>query len=523
MTPVASRYTHADLKCSLSIHRVCGYDTESDLICQEKRKCSGATLLCHETIGVRIIKKGLLDLSMTSNPEKHGSALIVDDDAAILTAFSLLLKPHLRLVETERDPHNIEKRLKTISHDVIFLDMNFAKGSTTGEEGFLWLNRILKIDPTAIVILITAYGDIETAVRAIKEGATDFVVKPWQNEKILATLSSALKLRESQVELAASRNREKVLSADLDQPFHEIIGKSTAMLQIFETIRKVAGTEANILILGENGTGKELVARAIHRFSMRAESSFIAVDMGAISETLFESELFGHEKGAFTGASNDRMGRFEIASRGTLFLDEIGNLPFSLQAKLLAVVERREITRVGSDRPRPIDIRLITATNMPIHEMVAQKKFREDLLYRINTVEINLPPLSHRVEDIPLLVEHFVQLYGRKYQKPGIRVSPESMRVLSEYQWPGNVRELQHVIERAVILSESDSLHPEEMILKPAAAAHPDNAADHSLDEIEKKHVEMMIKKHDGNVTEAAKELGLTRTALYRRIKKYGI
>ncbi len=456
--------------------------------------------------------------------ENSGSVLIVDDDAAILTAFELLLKPHLRSVETERDPHNIEKRLKTKLYDVIFLDMNFAKGSTTGEEGFRWLNRILTVDPGAVVILITAYGDIETAVRAIKEGATDFVVKPWQNEKILATLSSALKLRESQVKLAALRTREKLLSADLDQPFQDIVGRSASMARIFETIRKVAGTEANILVLGENGTGKELVARAIHRFSNRAENPFIVVDMGALSETLFESELFGHEKGSFTGATNERTGRFEIASGGTLFLDEIANLSLSLQAKLLAAVERREVMRVGSDRPRPIDIRLISATNVPIHEMVAQNKFRADLLYRINTVEISLPPLRDRLDDIPLLVEHFVRNYGRKYQKPDISVSPKAMRTLSAYYWPGNVRELQHVIERAVTLSDSDSLQPEEILFTPSIITHGDaDDSDRSLDEVEKRHIEMIIKKHDGNVSAAAKELGLTRTALYRRIRKHGI
>ena len=496
--------------CSVLVREVCGIDTNFDLF-----------LIFHN---VRFIGAGSLDLFMASVAENSGSVLIVDDDAAILTAFELLLKPHLRSVETERDPHNIEKRLKSKAYDVVFLDMNFAKGSTTGEEGFRWLNRILSIDPGAVVILITAYGDIETAVRAIKEGATDFVVKPWQNEKILATLSSALKLRESQVKLAAMRTREKLLSADLDQPFHDIVGKSASMAQIFETIRKVAATEANILVLGENGTGKELVARAVHRFSNRADNPFIAVDMGAISETLFESELFGHEKGSFTGATNERMGRFEIASGGTLFLDEIANLSLSLQAKLLAAVERREVMRVGSDKSRPIDIRLISATNMPIHEMVPQRKFREDLLYRINTVEINLPPLRERMDDIPLLVEHFMRIYGRKYQKAHIRVSPKAMKALSEYHWPGNVRELQHVIERAVILSDSDSLQPEEILLKTSMTTQGNGSdSDRSLDEIEKRHIEMTIKKHNGNVSAAAKELGLTRTALYRRIRKHGI
>ena len=461
---------------------------------------------------------------MASTKEKSGSALIVDDDIAVLTAFELLLKPHLSSVETEKDPRKIEERMKSRTYDVIFLDMNYAKGVTTGEEGFRWLNKILSVDPAAVVILITAYGDIDTAVRAIKEGATDFVVKPWQNEKILATLSSALKLRESRVELEASRNREKFLSAELDQPFLDMVGKSPAMVRVFETIRKVAATEANILLLGENGTGKELVARAIHRFSNRGTNPFIPVDMGAVTESLFESELFGHEKGSFTGATNERMGRFEVASGGTLFLDEIANLPLSFQAKLLAVVERREVMRVGSDTPRPIDIRLITATNAPIHEMVAQKKFREDLLYRVNTVEINLPPLRERRDDVPLLVEHFMKIYGRKYHKPHIHVSPDTIRVLGDYHWPGNVRELQHVIERAVILTDSDSIRPEE-ILSSSSAVSRENAAglDHSLLQVEKKHIETVIKKHDGSVSAAAKELGLTRTALYRRMRKYGL
>ncbi len=461
---------------------------------------------------------------MAPSIEKAGTALIVDDDVAVLTAFELLLKPHLASVETEKDPRKIEARMKSKTYDVVFLDMNYAKGVTTGEEGFRWLNKILSIDPAAVVILITAYGDIDTAVRAIKEGATDFVVKPWQNEKILATLSSALKLRESRVELEASRNREKLLSAELDQPFLDMVGKSPSMVRVFETIRKVAATEANILLLGENGTGKELVARAIHRFSKRAANPFIPVDMGAVSESLFESELFGHEKGSFTGATNERMGRFEVASGGTLFLDEIANLPLSFQAKLLAVVERREIMRVGSDTPRPIDIRLITATNAAIHEMVAQKKFREDLLYRINTVEINLPPLRERRDDVPLLVEHFMKIYGRKYQKPDIHVSPDTLRVLGNYQWPGNVRELQHVIERAVILTESDSIRPEGILLSSSVTSREDSSGpEHSLFQVERKHIEMVIKKHDGSVSAAAKELGLTRTALYRRMRKYGL
>ncbi len=458
------------------------------------------------------------------NNDNSGNVLIVDDDPAILTAFELLLKPHVQSVETERDPNNIETRLKSKPYDVVFLDMNYQKGSTTGEEGFKWLNKILSIDRSAVVILITAYGDIETAVRAIKEGATDFVVKPWQNEKILATLSSAMRLRESQLELATLRTREKLLIADLDQPFQDIVGKSESITRIFDTIRKVAGTDANILILGENGTGKELIARAIHRFSSRRENPFIVVDMGAISETLFDSELFGHEKGSFTGATNERAGRFEIASGGTLFLDEIANLSLALQAKLLAAVDRREVTRVGSNRTRPVDIRLISATNMPIHNMVAEKMFREDLLYRINTVEISLPPLRERPDDIALLVEHFVKIHGRKYQKPEIRVSHETMKLLTEYRWPGNVRELQHVIERAVILSDSEMLRPGEITFKRAENP-PDNDGNQgqSLKFVEKEHIQSVIDKNGGNITAAARELGLTRTALYRRISRLGI
>jgi DNA-binding NtrC family response regulator len=345
---------------------------------------------------------------MSKNP---GNILIVDDNEDLLLAARLFLKQHFTLVHTEQDPEKIPALLNNENYDVILLDMNFTMDATSGVEGFMWLDRVLQIDPSAVVILITAYGDVEMAVKAVKAGATDFVLKPWQNEKLLATISSALNLRYSRLEVDKLRSRERQLSRDIDQRYHDMIGVSPVIQKVFATIEKVASTDADILILGENGTGKELVARALHRQSPRADEAFISVDMGAIAETLFESELFGHMKGAFTDARENRPGRFELADGGTLFLDEIGNLSLAMQAKLLSVLETRKVTRLGSNRPRDIDIRLICATNMPIYDMVAKNDFRQDLLYRINTVEVNLPPLRERQEDIPLLVDHFLGIF----------------------------------------------------------------------------------------------------------------
>ncbi len=455
---------------------------------------------------------------------KHGKVLVVDDDEDVLLAARLFLKQHVAAVHTEKDPNKIPTLLRNESYDVILLDMNFSRDVCTGREGFHWLNRILEIDPSAVVVLITAYGDVELAVRAIKEGATDFVVKPWQNEKLLATVAAAMSLRRSRLEADQLRSRQKQLSADLDQPFHTIIGVSPAMQRIFTTIRKVARTDANVLILGENGTGKELVAREIHRQSDRAQEVFIHVDMGALSETLFESELFGHVKGAFTDAKEDRPGRFEIASGGTLFLDEIGNLPLPLQAKLLTVLESRQVTRLGSNTPRPVDIRLICASNLPIPEMVAERKFRQDLLYRINTVEIQLPPLRERREDIPLLVDHFVETYSKKYQKPVRRLSAATLKKLEKYSWPGNVRELQHAVERAVIMSDSQVLQPSDFFFTASEAREEGLMFDeYRLEEVEKAVIRKVLRKHEGNISQAARELGLTRTSLYRRLQKYGL
>jgi DNA-binding NtrC family response regulator len=455
---------------------------------------------------------------------KFGKLLIIDDDEDILQAARLLLKRHVASIHTEKSADAIPSLLKNEAYDVILLDMNFARGATSGREGFDWLNRILHFDPSAVVILITAFGDVGMAVRAIKEGATDFVLKPWQNEKFVSTISAALNLRRSRLEASQLRLRQKQLSADLDKPFQDFIGQSPAMQGVFETIRKVADTEANILILGENGTGKELVARELHRQSRRAGEVFIAVDMGALSETLFESELFGHVKGAFTDAREDRAGRFEIASGGTLFLDEIANLPLTLQAKILTALENRKVTRLGSNKEIPIDVRIICATNRPILDLARQGKFRQDLLYRINTVEIHLPPLRQRGKDILLLAEHFLKIYGKKYGREKKRLTPATLKKLESYDWPGNVRELQHAIERAVILSESEALQPADFFFPvPVAKEASLLGEDFNLGEIERLAVHRALTKHGGNISQAAKELGLSRAALYRRLQKHDL
>ena len=458
--------------------------------------------------------------------EKIGKILVIDDDEDVLHALHLLLKKHFFLIQLEKNPKKIPELIKKESFDVVLLDMNFTGDVTSGKEGFFWLNKIFETDPQAVVILITAFGDVDMAVRAVKAGAVDFVLKPWQNEKLLVTITSALNLRKSRLEVLDLRSRQRQLIADSNQPFKEFIGVSDSMQEVFQNIQKVAKTDANILILGENGTGKELVARSLHRHSSRSDEVFIGVDMGAISESLFESELFGHTRGAFTDAKTDRPGRFEIASRGTLFLDEIGNLPLSLQSKILRVLETRNVIRLGSNRLIPIDIRLICASNMPIHEMVKQNEFRQDLLYRINTVEIYLPPLRQRTDDIPLLAEHYLKIYCQKYKKNIKKLSAATIEKLGKYPWPGNVRELQHAIERSVILSESKVLKPEDFFFPPPDAEEKGDGIifdDFNLDEVEKTIILKVMAKCKGNISRAAEELGLTRAALYRRLEKYGI
>ncbi len=449
---------------------------------------------------------------------------MIDDDEDVLLAAKLLLKKHGHQVIIEKNPKKIPFLLNNDTYDVILLDMNFSKDTTSGKEGFYWLSQIKEQEPQAVVIMITAFGDVEMAVRALKEGATDFVLKPWQNEKLLATISTAIRLRHSYLELDKLKIAKKQLEEDINQPFKDIVGDSKAIREVFSMIDKVAGTDANVLILGENGTGKELIARAIHQRSLRKDQVFVGVDMGAISETLFESELFGHKKGAFTDAREDRTGRFEIAHGGTLFLDEIGNLSLTLQSKLLAVLQNREVTRIGSNQSKPIDIRLICATNMPIHQMVKDSTFRQDLLFRINTVEIQLPALRDRIEDIPLLAQHFLDQYSRKYRKEVKAIDQSAIKKLQLYPWPGNIRELQHAIERAVIMTDNQKLSEQDFLLQAGSASDGDFiSGSYDLEEVERRVIAKAIEKHDGNISQAAQELGLTRASLYRRLEKHGI
>ena len=455
---------------------------------------------------------------------KFGKILAIDDNEDILFSLKLLLKNHVETIHTEINPDRIPGLMEQGNFDVILLDMNFTRDMIGGQEGFYWLEKILKADPSAVVIFITAYGDVERAVKAIKAGAVDFVLKPWQNEKLIATVSSALKLRGSLIEADKLRLSRNELCKKLDQPFHDFIGDSAEMHKVYNIIQKVASTDASVLILGENGTGKELVARALHRNSTRRSDVFLSVDLGSISETLFESELFGHMKGSFTDAKKDKPGRFEVATGGTLFLDEIGNLSLPLQSKLLTAIEKREVTRVGSNKPQPIDVRLICATNMPIYQMAKEGNFRHDLLYRINTVEITLPLLRERIDDIPLLIDHFLLQFAHKYKKNIKGISSVAMKKLRQYNWPGNVRELQHAVERAVILSESKILQPNDFMLKAPQNAGIDGAlVTYNIEDIERDVIQKALRKYDGNISQAAKELGLTRASLYRRLEKYDL
>ena len=458
-----------------------------------------------------------------------GKILVIDDNEDILLATKLLLKKYAKLVQIEKDPRKIPFLLNQDKYDAILLDMNFTKDTATGKEGFYWLEEILMRDPLAVVVMITAYGDVEMAVRALKAGATDFVLKPWQNDKLVETIFNAVATKKGakttakeNVSLVPSKKEKPAGTAT--NPFEGIIGKSEAMMNLFTIIRKVAVTDANILILGENGTGKEVIARAIHQASQRSAHPFVGVDMGAITETLFESELFGHKKGAFTDAKEDRAGRFEAANKGTLFLDEIGNLPLAMQSKLLTVLQRREVTRVGSNQATPIDIRLICATNMPLYEMVEKNEFRQDLLYRINTVELHIPALRERQEDIPLLAEHYAEVYSKRYNLPLKSFAASAMRKLQQYHWPGNVRELQHAVERAIIMSDEDELQPGDFLflLQKGESAELD-IDDYNLENVEKLIIQKAISKHAGNISKAAKALGLTRASLYRRLEKHGL
>lgn len=450
--------------------------------------------------------------------------LVVDDDMDVLNTARMYLKQQFTLVQIENDPERIPDHFERESFDVVLLDMNFNKGENDGEDGLLWLNRILDIDPNAIVILITAYGEFDLAVKAIKAGGTDFITKPWKNEKLFGTITSALQLRQSKLEVHRLKNTTKSISNDVDQKYAHFLGDSLPMQRVFSLIEKVGPTDANILVLGENGTGKELAARALHKRSERANEVFIKVDLGSISESLFESELFGHVKGAFTDAKEDKPGRFELAQGGTLFLDEIGNLSLPLQAKLLSVLQQRKVSRVGSGKEIPVDIRLVCATNMPLYEMVEKGEFRQDLLYRINTVELKMPSLAERPEDIEILVDHFLKVFGKKYKKSNMRIDAGTLNKLKKHNWPGNIRELEHAVERAVILGEGNKLEANDFMLGQSKASKSKSEEESlNITENEKRLILKALDLHNGNVTRAAKELGLDRLALYRRMQKYGL
>jgi len=456
--------------------------------------------------------------------KKFGKVLAIDDNEDILFALKLLLKPYVEQVVTTSNPNEIPRLMEKDSFDLFLLDMNFTQDAISGQEGFYWLEKVLEIDSSAIVLFITAYGDAEKAVKAIKAGATDFILKPWQNEKLIATVSSALKLRQSKDEVDSLKQKQIAYTEAINKPFTDFIGESTKMKEVFATIQKVAKTDANVLILGENGTGKELVARALYRNSNRKDEIFLSIDLGSLSESLFESELFGHEKGAFTDAKKEKPSRFEVAHNGTLFLDEIGNLSLPLQAKLLTAIERHEITRVGATKSTPVDVRLICATNNDIHQLVTNGQYRQDLLYRINTVEIHLPPLRERGEDIAILARHFLSIYSKKYKKSIHGIASESLKKLRQYPWPGNVRELQHSIERAVIMSDEDMLMPDDFFLTGSKEKCGELGIDSfNLEEIERNVITKVLKQFSGNITQAATELGITRTSLYRRMEKHGL
>ena len=453
---------------------------------------------------------------------KKGKLLIIDDNEDILFALNLLLEPYMEQIRVATQPERIDHFMRTFIPDIILLDMNFKRDAISGQEGFYWLEKIKKIDPDVVVLFMTAYSDTDKAVRAIKAGATDFIPKPWEKEKLLATLSSALELRESRAEVRNLKKQVEILSSPEDAGF-EIIGESEPMQAIFATVDKLKNTDANILILGENGTGKDLVARALYHQSPRSGNLFVGIDVGSIPEQLFESELFGYEKGAFTDARKPKAGRMEVATGGTLFLDEIGNLSLPMQAKLLTAIEKRQISRLGSTQSVSIDVRLICATNADIRHLVEEGNFRQDLLYRINTIELHIPPLRERGNDIILLADYFLQRYARKYQKEMRGLTREAKAKLLRYSWPGNVRELQHTMERAVILGDGSLLRPDNFLFQASSPRLKKEEEVLNLEQLERQAVEKAMRLSEGNMTRAAEYLGITRFALYRKIEKLGL
>ncbi|PWL28599.1 sigma-54 dependent transcriptional regulator [uncultured Roseivirga sp.] len=455
--------------------------------------------------------------------KQKAKTLILDDDNYVLLSLRILLEQHYTDVRGINSPTQLTTALAENEFDIVVLDMNFSAGDTSGKDGLKYLQQVKDANPNTSVLLLTAYGEINLAVEAMRLGAYDFLVKPWENEKLLATIKTAFELNSAAKKIGHLETEKSVLLQELNAPFNEIIGESEAIKKVFSQIKKVAKTQANVLITGENGTGKELVARAIHKASDRANDIFLNVDMGAISETLFESELFGHKKGAFTDAKADRIGKFEAANNGTLFLDEIGNLSLPLQAKLLRVIQDQKVTKVGDNKVIDLNIRLICATNANLPELVKTEAFRQDLLFRINTIEIHLPPLRERQADIPVLAQHFLNIYKQKYKKPGLFVADYVYNKLQKYDWPGNIRELQHAIERAVIMSDGKQLQVSDFNLKDTNETEIEAVDSFNLDHIEKWAIESAIKKHQGNISHAAQELGLSRGALYRRMEKYDL
>lgn len=453
---------------------------------------------------------------------KKGSILVVDDNKNVLSALRILLDSYFEHVYLLSSPNTLISTLREKNPDIILLDMNYSAGINSGNEGLYWLSEVKKIDPELPVVLFTAYADIELAVKALKEGASDFVVKPWDNTKLLATLQAAFSLRQSRKEVKKLREKQNVLNSELNKEEDFCWGESEIMQNLLTLIKKVAKTDANVLITGENGTGKELIAKKIHHLSLRGSETLVSVDMGAVTESLFESELFGHTKGAFTDAKTDRAGKFEAADNGSLFLDEIGNLSYTLQAKLLTALQSRYIIRVGSNTPIPVDIRLICATNRNLFKSVQEGEFREDLLYRIDTIQIEVPPLRERREDIVLLANFFLDKFTKKYNKKELKLSDKAISKLEGYSWPGNVRELQHAIEKAVILSDGTELQPTDFYMRPMENKAAVIEAI-TLEEMEKILIEKALTRYDKNISAIATELGITRPTLYSKMKKYGL
>lgn len=452
---------------------------------------------------------------------KRYKLLIVDDNPGILNSLKLLLKPGFEVIKTISNPNQLNTELEQNDIDVVLLDMNFKAGVNTGNEGLFWLSEIKKKAPLLEVIMITAYGDIELAVKSLKKGAFDFVLKPWDTDKLKATLEAACRLRNSNLELSDLKSREKLHKQDSNKVNPLVPGKSGIMKELMNMVDKIAITDASVLITGENGTGKELIAREIHRRSQRSNELFVLVDLSSLSESLFESELFGHKKGSFTNAYEDKTGRFTMADKGTLFLDEIGNIPLNLQAKILTVLQTRVLTPVGSTKEIPVDFRLISATNKNLQEMVAQNQFRQDLLYRMNTIQLRLPPLRDRVEDIEDLAIHFLKIYSKKYNKPGLELNKDAVEKLKKNPWYGNIRELQHTIEKAVILSEGDKLHSSDFMLLDNDVTFQNQTE--TLEDMELKMIISTLKKNNFNQNISAEQLGITRQTLYNKIKKYGL